>query len=193
MTELMRRRRALMGRSTKTQRLPAEFQEVQWIGRTDNQPGIACSFGDLGPLTMTIVVEHDSGIGNSAAFVGRLVWSSFVNDYRVFFDSNQTVSSLGDNIAIVSSTQSGSVHTVVLDIHTPESTGLFKLFKVHHSINSFIGKIYSVSLERDGMIVADLVPCFRKADGEIGLFDVVSEQFFTNAASSGTFTKGGNV
>lgn len=192
MTELMRRRRALMGRSTKTPRLPAEFQEVQWIGRTDNQPGIACNFGELGPLTMTIVVEHDSGIGYNAAFVGRSMWSSWVNDYRLFFDSNQTVSSLGDNIAIVSSTQSGSVHTVVLDIHTPEGTGLFKLFKVHNAINSFIGKIYSVSLERDGTIVADLVPCYRKADGEIGMYDIVSNTFFTNVGT-GTFTKGGNV
>lgn len=192
MTELMRRRRALMGRSTKTPRLPAEFQEVQWIGRTDNQPGIACDFGNLGPLTMTIVVEHDSGTGGNASFIGRLIWSSLVNDYRVFFDSNQTVSSLGDNIAIVSSTQSGSVHTVVLDIHTPEGTGLFKLFKVHNAINSFIGKIYSVSLERDGTIVADLVPCYRKADGEIGMYDIVSNTFFTNVGT-GTFTKGGNA
>lgn len=189
---LMQRRRALMGRSAKTQRLPAEFQEVQWIGRTDNQPGISCDFGELGPLTMTIVVEHDSGIGGYASFVGRLIWSSFVYDYRVFFDSSQTVSSIGDNIAIVSSTQSGSVHTVVLDIHTPERTGLFKLFKVHNGINSFIGKIYSVSLERDGTIVADLVPCYRKADGEIGMYDIVSNTFFTNVGT-GTFARGGNV
>lgn len=192
MTELMRRRRVLMGRSTKTQRLPAEFQEVQWIGRTDNQPGIACDFGNLGPLTMTIVVEHDSGTGGNASFIGRLIWSSSVNDYRLFFDSNQTVSSLGDNVAIVSSTQSENVHTVVLDIHTPESTGLFKLFKVHNAINSFIGKIYSVLLERDGTIVADLVPCYRKADGEIGMYDIVSNTFFTNVGT-GTFARGGNV
>lgn len=192
MTELMRRRRALMGRSTKTPRLPAEFQEVQWIGRTDDQPGIACDFGELGPLTMTIVVEHDSGIGLRAAFVGRSMWSSWVNDYRLFFDSNQTVSSLGDNVAIVSSTQSGNVHTVVLDIHTPKSTGLFKLFKINKSTNSFIGKIYSVLLERDGTIVADLVPCYRKADGEIGMYDIVSNTFFTNVGT-GTFTKGGNA
>lgn len=192
MTELMRRRMALMGRSTRTPRLPAEFQEVQWIGRTDNQPGIACNFGNLGPLTMTIVVEHDSGIGGNASFVGRLIWSSLVNDYRIFFDSNQTVSSLGDNVSIVSSTQSGNVHTVVLDIHTPEGTGRFKLFKVHNLINSFIGKIYSVSLERVGTIVADLVSCYRKADGEIGMYDIVSNTFFTNVGT-GTFTKGGNV
>lgn len=192
MTELMRRRRALMGRSTKTPRLPAEFQEVQWIGRTDNQPGIACDFGNLGPLTMTIVVEHDSGIGYGAAFIGRLMWSSLVNDYMLFFDSNQTVSSLGDNVAIVSSTQSGNVHTVVLDIHTPESTGKFKLFKIHKGTNSFIGKIYSVLLERDGSIMADLVSCYRKADGEIGMYDIVSNTFFTNVGT-GTFTKGGNA
>lgn len=181
-----------MGIATKSHRLPAEFQEVQWIGRTDNQPGIACNFDDLGPLTMTIVVEHDAGIGQAASFVGRLAWSSTVNDYFVFFDSDTTIATIGDNIGIISASESNNQHTVVLDIHVPERTGRFNLFKVHNGINSFIGKIYSVLLERDGSIMADLVSCYRKADGKIGMYDIVSNTFFTNVGT-GTFTKGGNV
>lgn len=173
-------------------RLPAEFQEVRWIGRTDNRPEIACRFGDLGPLTMTIVVEHDAGIGRSASFVGRLAWSSSVNDYFVYFDSDTTIATLGDNVAIISASESNNQHTVVLDIHVPTETGRFSLFRVHASAKSFIGKIYSVLLEKDSTIVADLVPCYRKSDGEIGLFDIVSEQFFVNTGT-GEFTKGADV
>ena len=187
---LMQRRRALM--AAKKSRLPAEYQEVQWIGRTNNQPGIACNFGDLGPLTMTIVVEHDGGISCSASFVGRLAWSNTVNDYFVFFDSDTTVSTYGDNVAIISASESNKQHTVVLDIHVPSTTGRFNLFKIHAGTNSFIGKIYSVLLKKDDTIIADLVPCYRKADGEIGMYDIVSNTFFTNIGT-GTFTKGGNV
>lgn len=36
------------------------------------------------------------------------------------------------------------------------------------------------------------VPCYRKADGVIGMYDIVSKTFFTNAGN-GTFTKGADV
>lgn len=192
MTDLMNRRRALMGIKKTASRLPVEYQEVKWIGRDNNQPSIGFNLGEIGPFTMTVVIEHDAGIGRSASFVGRLAWSSTVNDYFVYFDSDTTIATIGDNVAVVSSTQSGNTHTVVLDIHVPSNTGRFNLFKIHASVNSFIGKIYSVLLDKDGTIVANLVPCYRKSDGEIGLFDLVSEQFFVNNGT-GEFTKGSDV
>ncbi|MBR3423660.1 MAG: hypothetical protein IKG80_04140 [Clostridia bacterium] len=36
------------------------------------------------------------------------------------------------------------------------------------------------------------VPCYRKSDNEIGLYDLVTDDFLTNAGT-GTFRKGGNV
>ena len=43
-----------------------------------------------------------------------------------------------------------------------------------------------------GGAVQDLVPCYRKADGVVGMFDLVSNTFFVNAGS-GSFTKGADV
>lgn len=43
-----------------------------------------------------------------------------------------------------------------------------------------------------GTLVVDLVPCYRKSDGVIGMYDRVSGAFRTNVGT-GTFTKGGDV
>ena len=53
-------------------------------------------------------------------------------------------------------------------------------------------KLYDHSLVVNGQKVRDFVPCFRKSDDEIGLYDLVSGQFFINEGE-GTFTKGENI
>ena len=41
--------------------------------------------------------------------------------------------------------------------------------------------------------MVDLVPCYRKIDNVIGMYDIINETFYTNASSDGSFTKGGDV
>lgn len=56
----------------------------------------------------------------------------------------------------------------------------------------FSGRLYYFYFNQDGTDVFNMVPCYRKADGEIGMYDLVSKTFFTNAGT-GTFTKGAEV
>ena len=58
-----------------------------------------------------------------------------------------------------------------------------------YSHNSFISycKIYE-----SWTLVRDFVPCYRKSDSVIGLYDLVNNQFYTNSWT-GTFTKWGDV
>lgn len=56
----------------------------------------------------------------------------------------------------------------------------------------FNGKVYRATVYRSGEKVLDLVPCFRKSDNEIGVYDTVGDTFYTNSGT-GTFEKGGNV
>lgn len=49
-------------------------------------------------------------------------------------------------------------------------------------------KIYNIS----GALVRDFIPCYRKSDNEIGLYDLVTKTFFTNQGT-GTFLKGPDV
>ena len=56
----------------------------------------------------------------------------------------------------------------------------------------FSGKIYYSKLYNNNILVFDGVPCYRKSDNEIGMYDLVSNTFFTNAGT-GTFIKGDNI
>ena len=56
----------------------------------------------------------------------------------------------------------------------------------------FSGKIYYSKLYNNNILVFDGVPCYRKSDNEIGMYDLVSNTFFTNAGT-GTFNTGSVV
>ena len=56
----------------------------------------------------------------------------------------------------------------------------------------YIGKIYSASYYADGVRKCNLVPCYRKSDGVIGMYDKVAGKFYTNSGT-GTLVKGADV
>ena len=53
-------------------------------------------------------------------------------------------------------------------------------------------RCYYFKLYRDGRIILDGVPCYRKSDGVAGLYDLVTGTFFTNSGS-GEFVKGPDI
>lgn len=55
------------------------------------------------------------------------------------------------------------------------------------------GKCYSCTIKTpDGNIIGHFVPCYRKSDGEIGLYNIITNTFCTKIGS-GSFTKGANI
>lgn len=52
--------------------------------------------------------------------------------------------------------------------------------------------IYGARITQGSEIVREYIPCYRKSDGEIGLYETFTGQFLTNAGT-GTFTKGADV
>jgi hypothetical protein len=46
--------------------------------------------------------------------------------------------------------------------------------------------------DKDNTLICNLVPCYRTADGVIGMYDVVRKKFLTNVGS-GSFTKGADI
>lgn len=53
-------------------------------------------------------------------------------------------------------------------------------------------RMYSWKMWDGGVLVRNMIPCYRKSDGVIGMYDTVSKQFFTNAGT-GTFSKGEDI
>lgn len=59
----------------------------------------------------------------------------------------------------------------------------------------YLGKytrIYLIEFYKGDVLTAKFIPCYRKSDNEIGMYDTVSKQFFTNQGT-GTFLKGNDV
>lgn len=54
------------------------------------------------------------------------------------------------------------------------------------------GKIYYCNIYDNNTLVRCFVPCYRKSDNEIGMYDLVNNKFYTNAGT-GNFVKGNNV
>ena len=53
-------------------------------------------------------------------------------------------------------------------------------------------KLYGLKLSDNGSDVANFIPAKRNSDGVVGLYDLVSKSFFTNAGT-GTFTAGSEI
>lgn len=53
-------------------------------------------------------------------------------------------------------------------------------------------KLYKAKCIIDNTLVRDFIPCYRKSDNEIGLYDLVNNTFYTNSGT-GTFLKGNDI
>lgn len=53
-------------------------------------------------------------------------------------------------------------------------------------------KMYSCKIINNGSVVRDYIPAKRNSDGVVGLYDLISKTFFTNAGT-GTFTAGSEI
>ena len=54
------------------------------------------------------------------------------------------------------------------------------------------GKFYFARIYDKGVLIRDYVPCYKKDDETIGMYDLVTQQFYENAGT-GTFIKGPNI
>lgn len=67
-----------------------------------------------------------------------------------------------------------------------QETGLFGVPARRKNQRLYYAKFYE-----SGELKVSLIPCYRKSDGEIGLYDKVNNKFYTNQGT-GEFIKGGN-
>lgn len=54
-------------------------------------------------------------------------------------------------------------------------------------------KLYSARISKGHEIVREYIPCYRKSDGVVGLYEKVTGQFLTNDADTGSFAKGADI
>lgn len=197
-------------------RLPAAYQEVEYIESTGTQyidTGIKASDfdtyvikGNFTDLSTTQCMLGYTMINNyygspwfgafdgkfNFATIGAQSWTangnSDTNQHR-FMYSFQSKCSYVDNSKVsltnYASTKDNSANIYLFARHdtdggdTPNFPCKFKMISA---------EFLTVNLSK----FAEFIPCYRKSDNVIGMYDIVREQFFTNAGT-GTFLKGADV
>lgn len=186
MTELMRRRRALLG-AQKISRLPAEYQEVEYLTSEDNKANryvntqvdvnsvdsVVMLYSKESTRSGIIIATYSGGLtlpfGEMANNVGGRGWECSPQIAR---------STLVDKTALTFARTKTGEGTVAL---------------MGWSGSNYVpkGKLYSSTFyDSNGAKVGDFIPCYRKADTAIGLYDTVNQRF---CQQTGGIGKGADV
>lgn len=219
----MTRRRALLARvESGGGRLPAEYQEVEYLGATGTQYiNTGFVMGLVETLKATSVFYADSAYRNSD---NPIVWlrrydSTISNDNQVdykfpnVYQGNIEVRGYGisnNNVATVSyntkirmdfdySPNNQKIYkdgTLVFTNSnakptTPVTKELWLLRTNSVGDFYFHGRLYYFSIEVNG-VLREYIPCYRKADGVRGLYEIHFKQFFINAGT-GVFLAGPDI
>ena len=201
--------------------LPDAYQEVEYIKGTGTQY-INTNFYASGGMRAEYEVEYGSDIqtinggyivgshntGSPYARNGGLYnnyrnvkgWELGYGDYypnypaTITYDQKYKVefqTIVGDAYLKVDGT------TLVTDTRTTNMTANTAVMLFTNQIGitqtKTIAKVFYVKVwDKDGNLVRDFIPCYRKTDNAIGMYDLVNNVFYGNAGT-GTFEKGNDV
>lgn len=214
--DLMSIRRRMLMASKK--RLPSAYQEVEWIGcngiqyiTTDYIPTITENMKIEMDYMFTKKQDEDSflfgsrldGSFNTVTFQCENYNNNNWYCANGIWQFRNVLSMRGNNLNTrYSLVMDGNVITISnLTYTTSETRRNNYAVPIYIFAGNWIGgtqyinvgaRIYSLTFTADGVKEAEFVPCYRKLDGEIGLYDTVSKTFYTNAGT-GTFLKGADV
>lgn len=189
----------------KQSRLPAEYQEVEYIESTKG--GGQYIDTEIVPNGMTKVIldfEWKDDFSAWGGIVGRyvdgkhfaVVWSDRDNTAEIrhgtYFSSNSTFNRNKRTVLNM-----GEVLTTWIDGNVSYSRQTFNsdfnFLIFAYSLNAkHWWKLWRFTCYEGELLKADFIPCYRKSDNEIGMYDLVTNTFFTNAGT-GTFLKGADV
>lgn len=198
--------------SRKKKRLPDEYQEVEYIESTGTQ----YIFTGLAIRTVSSLSTNWSLTFAITEFSGdRILCGANDRDKQIVIRSGGFIR--GD---WTGSTQNAILNKMVVDdVYTISQTDGYMVSATHtHEITTESNKslpftlfaksttsgtgvetstiasarIYNFTATIDGASIANFIPCYRKSDNEIGMYDTVSRTFYTNAGT-GTFLKGADV
>lgn len=184
---LMQRRRALM--AAKKSRLPAEYQEVEWIGYDTNGRVLSTEI----PLSDTqYVIAEIAKIAFPATNNGTV--------FPAMWNSNKTVTKWGTIENAYGSSWSCSprkANTDLFDKTAFRSDKTTATGNGHTCIGygsaSYCPELRFYSLQVYGLndtLLFNGVPCYKKSNNGIGMYDLASNKF---VACKGQWQKGDDI
>ena len=210
------RRRVLMG--FKKARLPKEYREVEYIEGTGTQwidTGLTgninrewiVEFSDFdrngetyaGPFGISVrnanaIAACSPGIPDYCSFGNKtdVVYHERAESYLVWATSDIKKLSISKNGVYRNDVNKIRPFSNLTYAETTETMPIFAR-RTNTAVDRIIKmKLYSFVCKDDGILIADFVPCYRKSDGEIGMYDIANNAFYTNDGT-GVFEKGADV
>lgn len=195
--------------------LPPEYQQVQWLQSTGTQ---YINTGIVIPSNyerLEIKLQCGSYSSNSRYFGS---WSDSNKASIIGYSNSGPLDQiyLGRTTVNVTTTQSGIDYTIDVTADNGTITGVWCRANVNATYSGLVGayqsasrrecifaqltngiqygsaKIYYYRLHTSNGLACDFVPCYRKRDNKPGMYDLVTNTFFTNAGT-GEFITGNPV
>jgi len=192
-------------------RIPQEFQEVAYIQSTGTQ---YIDTGIIGKGGLESYVEAEfTTVPGDGTLLGSRSWdtrlylihsypSRWCYGYGGYYCSNSLIVK-DTKYSIYTKLYNGNQemrvndiivlnNSVVGDFNTNLNMFIFALNSNGSPNYPVSAKLYSAKLIENGVLTRDFIPCYRKVDGVIGLYDLVTNEFFTNKGT-GVFLKGVDI
>ena len=110
-----------------------------------------------------------------------------VTQYELILESGKlAITNLGTGQTTSVTTQGSYTMSANLFLFAQNYNGTIR-YGGHRQIGKF--QYY----DKNGELICDLVPCYRKSDGVRGMYDLARKTFLTNAGTGSDFTKGSDV
>lgn len=190
--------------------IPGEYQEVEYIESTGTQY-IDLPFGFLDTDDVETVFSVNVSETRDKYIVSPIQWNTSNNRFGmgvyVVFCFAYGKANTSTTRMVPNNLNDGKLHNWVYHNHVctitdvgssvdvsdigfgTESVNL-RLFYGYNATTK--GKIAFYHHKKQNGTEVNLLPCYRKSDNEIGMYDTVSKTFFTNSGT-GTFLKGNDV
>ena len=176
--------------------LPSQYQEVKYIQATGaeyidtgyifkEKPKINTEIMLIKTIDADIMGTATNAVGcyiidfNAGTLYYRYSSSSSTSITTGISVETWNTFEFSDNV-IVNEVQKGSIATY--DFSSNNQT-----FYIGRGRNFGYARFKRIQMYDDTTLVRDLVPCYRKSDGEVGMFDIQNNVFYTNLGS-GEFT-----
>ncbi len=211
--DLMKVRRRMLMEQKK--RLPSAYQEVEWVRSTGTQfIDLPYAFDNTDEITITGAIET---YGTDKFMLAPIRWNDNRNRFAmvgqiVMVNSNYLTVGYGatatggtrlqppvvNDFAMHTWTYKNELFSIPELGVTTDCTGIafnaptkqLRLFYGYNTTST--GKLsYYKHVKLNGEVY-ELIPCYRKSDGEIGMYDIANNVFYTNDGT-GVFTKGADV
>lgn len=201
----MTRRRALLARVESGGRLPAEYQEVEYLESTgtqyintryypNNLTDVECKFmyNQLTGNTASSVFGVRDSDGSVKQFLmsvssGKLWIVSGLNNRSI-----NGVSPVVNTEYVIRITpqkvywNGTEIFTMTNSVADCPDYSMFMFGRHVHSgsglANQFYGKIYYLKIYEDGVLVRNFIPCINQSN-VAGMYDLANNQFYTNAGT----------